>query len=116
MLKIRYWVIGGAVGGGVALRDKYENFRKQLPDFSEFLPDETANNLNEMWDRIKTNANLSAGIVTGAAHTGVERANTWLLELEKKLGSQIRDGIPDPGQGVFHFGTSCLSTFLHPKR
>ncbi|CAF0780463.1 unnamed protein product [Brachionus calyciflorus] len=43
LLKLRYLFLGSAVGGGVAIHNKYENFRSNLPDFSwmkEFIPED----------------------------------------------------------------------------
>ncbi|OQV11411.1 Dynamin-like 120 kDa protein, mitochondrial [Hypsibius exemplaris] len=96
LLKIRYWVLGGSVAGGVALKDRYENLKSQLPDipdFAQFFPEATATELHQMWDRIKDNAETGSGVVVGFAHEKLNRANTWLLDLEKRLGTQIREGI-----------------------
>ncbi|XP_077301417.1 opa1 mitochondrial dynamin like GTPase isoform X2 [Arctopsyche grandis] len=41
-LRLRYWVLGGAVGGGVTLKKKYSEWQENLPDLSwldDVLPD-----------------------------------------------------------------------------
>ncbi|KAG6458988.1 hypothetical protein O3G_MSEX011142 [Manduca sexta] len=51
MLKIRYLLLGGAVGGGMTLNKKYAEWKDGLPDMgwlNELLPD------NEQWDRFTT--------------------------------------------------------------
>ena len=97
---MRYWVLGGSVAGGVALKERYENLKNQLPDipdFTQFFPEATATELHNMWDRIKDNAEAGSGAVAGFAHDRLTRANTWLLDLEKRLGSQIREGVVEGG-------------------
>ena len=98
--QVRYWVLGGSVAGGVALKERYENLKNQLPDipdFTQFFPEATATELHNMWDRIKDNAEAGSGAVAGFAHDRLTRANTWLLDLEKRLGSQIREGVVEGG-------------------
>ncbi|GAU96707.1 hypothetical protein RvY_08114 [Ramazzottius varieornatus] len=98
LLKVRYWILGGSVAGGVALKDKYNNLKQQLPDipdFTQFFPEATADELHQMWDRIKERAESGSGTLAGFAHDRLNRANTWLLDLEKSLGSQIRNGITE---------------------
>ena len=98
LLKVRYWILGGSVAGGVALKDKYNNFKQQLPDipdFSQFFPEATADELQHMWDRMKDRAENGSGALVGFAHDRLNRANSWLLDLEKSLGSQIRNGITE---------------------
>ncbi|XP_059054424.1 dynamin-like 120 kDa protein, mitochondrial [Achroia grisella] len=51
MLKIRYLLLGGAVGGGMTLNKKYAEWKDGLPDMgwlNDLLPD------NEQWDRFTT--------------------------------------------------------------
>ncbi|XP_021202000.2 dynamin-like 120 kDa protein, mitochondrial isoform X3 [Bombyx mori] len=51
VLKIRYLVLGGAVGGGMTLNKKYAEWKDGLPDMgwlNDLLPD------NEQWDRFTT--------------------------------------------------------------
>ncbi|XP_049882110.1 dynamin-like 120 kDa protein, mitochondrial isoform X2 [Pectinophora gossypiella] len=51
MLKIRYLLLGGAVGGGMTLNKKYSEWKDGLPDMgwlNDMLPD------NEQWDRFTT--------------------------------------------------------------
>ncbi|KAJ0170638.1 hypothetical protein K1T71_014009 [Dendrolimus kikuchii] len=51
ILKIRYLVLGGAVGGGMTLNKKYAEWKDGLPDMgwvNDLLPD------NEQWDRFTT--------------------------------------------------------------
>jgi optic atrophy protein 1 len=48
VLKLRYLVLGGALGGGVTLNKKYEEWKDGLPDmkwFDEIMPD------NEQWSK-----------------------------------------------------------------
>ncbi|XP_078044320.1 opa1 mitochondrial dynamin like GTPase isoform X2 [Augochlora pura] len=49
-LKIRYLLLGGAVGGGVTLQKKYEQWKEVLPDMSwldSFMPD------NKEWQNLR---------------------------------------------------------------
>ncbi|KAI5643507.1 dynamin family domain-containing protein [Phthorimaea operculella] len=51
VLKIRYLVLGGAVGGGMTLNKKYAEWKEGLPDMgwlNDLLPDE------QQWDRFTT--------------------------------------------------------------
>ncbi|CAG4960996.1 unnamed protein product [Parnassius apollo] len=51
VLKIRYLLLGGAVGGGMTLNKKYIEWKDGLPDMgwlNDLLPD------NEQWDRFTT--------------------------------------------------------------
>ncbi|XP_022828651.1 dynamin-like 120 kDa protein, mitochondrial isoform X2 [Spodoptera litura] len=51
MLKIRYLVLGGALGGGMTLNKKYAEWKDGLPDMgwlNDLLPD------NEQWDQFTT--------------------------------------------------------------
>ncbi|XP_013133839.1 PREDICTED: dynamin-like 120 kDa protein, mitochondrial [Papilio polytes] len=51
VLKIRYLVLGGAVGGGMTLNKKYSEWKDGLPDMgwlNDLLPD------NEQWNRFTT--------------------------------------------------------------
>ncbi|XP_068624334.1 dynamin-like GTPase OPA1, mitochondrial isoform X2 [Battus philenor] len=51
VLKIRYLVLGGAVGGGMTLNKKYAEWKDGLPDMgwlNDLLPD------NDQWDRFTT--------------------------------------------------------------
>ncbi|KAG7295389.1 hypothetical protein JYU34_022438 [Plutella xylostella] len=51
LLKIRYLVLGGAVGGGMTLNKKYAEWKDGLPDMgwlNDLLPD------NDQWDRFTT--------------------------------------------------------------
>ncbi|XP_048488156.1 dynamin-like 120 kDa protein, mitochondrial [Plutella xylostella] len=51
LLKIRYLVLGGAVGGGMTLNKKYVEWKDGLPDMgwlNDLLPD------NDQWDRFTT--------------------------------------------------------------
>ncbi|XP_067005370.2 dynamin-like GTPase OPA1, mitochondrial isoform X2 [Anabrus simplex] len=51
MLKIRYLVLGGAVGGGMTLQKSYEQWKENLPDMKwldEYLPD------TEQWNSLRS--------------------------------------------------------------
>ncbi|KAM3968967.1 opa1 mitochondrial dynamin like GTPase isoform 2-T2 [Aphomia sociella] len=69
MLKIRYLVLGGAVGGGMTLNKKYAEWKDGLPDMgwvNDLLPD------NEQWDRF----------------------TTTLITAKDKIGDQLQIGLP----------------------
>lgn len=69
VLKIRYLILGGAVGGGMTLNKKYSEWKDGLPDMgwiNELLPD------NEQWDRF----------------------TTTLISAKDKIGDQLQIGVP----------------------
>ncbi|XP_028160805.1 dynamin-like 120 kDa protein, mitochondrial [Ostrinia furnacalis] len=69
MLKIRYLLLGGAVGGGMTLNKKYTEWKDGLPDMgwlNDLLPD------NEQWDRF----------------------TTTLISAKEKIGDQLQIGVP----------------------
>lgn len=52
VLKLRYLVLGGAIGGGVTMNKRYEEWKDGLPDMKwleEVLPD------NERWGQFARN-------------------------------------------------------------
>ncbi|CAH0687361.1 unnamed protein product [Chilo suppressalis] len=69
VLKIRYLLLGGAVGGGMTLNKKYTEWKDGLPDMgwlNDLLPD------NEKWDRF----------------------TTTLITAKDKIGDQLQIGVP----------------------
>lgn len=59
LLKLRYLFLGSAVGGGIVIQNKYDDFKNQLPDISwmkEFMSDEAfervANKMKSMYDLV----------------------------------------------------------------
>ncbi|XP_045781148.1 dynamin-like 120 kDa protein, mitochondrial isoform X1 [Maniola jurtina] len=69
MLKIRYLILGGAVGGGMTLNKKYAEWKDGLPDMgwlNELLPD------NDQWDKF----------------------TTTLISAKDKIGDQLQIGVP----------------------
>ncbi|KAL4707559.1 hypothetical protein ACJJTC_000311 [Scirpophaga incertulas] len=69
VLKIRYLLLGGAVGGGMTLNKKYTEWKDGLPDMgwlNDLLPD------NEQWDRF----------------------TTTLISAKDKIGDQLQIGVP----------------------
>uniref|UniRef100_A0A7G3AHH8 Dynamin-like GTPase OPA1, mitochondrial n=1 Tax=Lutzomyia longipalpis TaxID=7200 RepID=A0A7G3AHH8_LUTLO len=59
-LKLRYLVLGGAIGGGMTLNKKYEEWRDGLPDMKwldDILPD------NEQWHKFSKNLQAVGGAV-----------------------------------------------------
>ncbi|CAH2235213.1 jg10465 [Pararge aegeria aegeria] len=69
MLKIRYLILGGAVGGGMTLNKKYAEWRDGLPDMgwlNELLPD------NDQWDKF----------------------TTTLISAKDRIGDQFQIGVP----------------------
>ncbi|CAK1594900.1 unnamed protein product [Parnassius mnemosyne] len=87
VLKIRYLLLGGAVGGGMTLNKKYIEWKDGLPDMgwlNDLLPD------NEQWDRFTTtliNAKDRIGdqlqIDPRLREAGLERAaefRNWLAQ------------------------------------
>ncbi|XP_022828652.1 dynamin-like 120 kDa protein, mitochondrial isoform X3 [Spodoptera litura] len=69
MLKIRYLVLGGALGGGMTLNKKYAEWKDGLPDMgwlNDLLPD------NEQWDQF----------------------TTTLINAKSKIGDNLQIGVP----------------------
>ncbi|XP_075987956.1 opa1 mitochondrial dynamin like GTPase isoform X2 [Anticarsia gemmatalis] len=69
VLKIRYLLLGGAVGGGMTLNKKYAEWKDGLPDMgwlNELLPD------NDQWDQF----------------------TTTLISAKEKIGDQLQIGVP----------------------
>ncbi|XP_052747919.1 dynamin-like 120 kDa protein, mitochondrial isoform X2 [Galleria mellonella] len=69
MLKIRYLLLGGAVGGGMTLNKKYAEWKDGLPDMgwlNDLLPD------NEQWDKF----------------------TTTLISAKDTIGDQLKIGVP----------------------
>ncbi|KAJ8708170.1 hypothetical protein PYW08_010536 [Mythimna loreyi] len=69
LLKVRYLVLGGAVGGGMTLNKKYAEWKDGLPDMgwlNDLLPD------NEQWDQF----------------------TTTLINAKEKIGENIQIGVP----------------------
>ncbi|CAH0598609.1 unnamed protein product [Chrysodeixis includens] len=69
VLKIRYLLLGGAVGGGVTLNKKYVEWKDGLPDMgwlNELLPD------NDQWDRF----------------------TTTLIDAKESIGDKLQIGVP----------------------
>ncbi|XP_050357938.1 dynamin-like 120 kDa protein, mitochondrial isoform X2 [Nymphalis io] len=67
ILKIRYLILGGAVGGGMTLNKKYVEWKDGLPDMgwlNEILPD------NDQWDKF----------------------TTTLINAKEKIGDQLQIG------------------------
>ncbi|XP_068624336.1 dynamin-like GTPase OPA1, mitochondrial isoform X3 [Battus philenor] len=93
VLKIRYLVLGGAVGGGMTLNKKYAEWKDGLPDMgwlNDLLPD------NDQWDRFTTtliNARDRIGdqlqIDPRLRDAGVERA----AELRAWLAQRYEDAV-----------------------
>lgn len=59
VLKLRYIFLGSAVGGGIAIQNKYEDFKNQIPDISwmkQFMSDDAfervAGKMKEIYDTI----------------------------------------------------------------
>lgn len=59
LLKFRYLFLGSAVGGGIAIQNKYEDFKNQIPDISwmkQFMSDESfervANQMKSIYETI----------------------------------------------------------------
>ncbi|KAL0810263.1 hypothetical protein ABMA28_010425 [Loxostege sticticalis] len=69
MLKIRYLLLGGAVGGGMTLNKKYTEWKDGLPDMgwlNDLLPND------DQWDRF----------------------TTTLISAKDKIGDQLQIGVP----------------------
>ncbi|KAJ8705907.1 hypothetical protein PYW07_010684 [Mythimna separata] len=69
LLKVRYLVLGGAVGGGMTLNKKYAEWKDGLPDMgwlNDLLPD------NDQWNQF----------------------TTTLINAKEKIGENIQIGVP----------------------
>lgn len=99
LLKIRYIVLGGAVGGGMTLNKKYEEWKDGLPDMgwlNELLPD------NEQWGKFTTTLINAKDVIGDSLHIGVDRV-LWLgadprlrersAELKEWLAQRYEDAV-----------------------
>ncbi|CAG9572578.1 unnamed protein product [Danaus chrysippus] len=83
VLKIRYLVLGGAVGGGMTLNKKYSEWKDGLPDMgwlNDMLPD------NDQWDRFTTT------LITAKDRIGDQlQIDPRLREAGRARAAELRD-------------------------
>nr|XP_019527070.2 dynamin-like 120 kDa protein, mitochondrial isoform X1 [Aedes albopictus] len=93
VLKLRYLVLGGAIGGGVTLNKRYEEWKDGLPDMKwleEVLPD------NEKWGQftksllaVKDSVKDSIEIDPRLKQLSENKINEWREWFDKRLDNAI---------------------------
>lgn len=67
VLKLRYLVLGGAIGGGVTLNNRFEQWKEGLPDMKwldEIMPD------NDQWNNFSKGINSLRIALADSIHIG----------------------------------------------
>lgn len=96
LLRVRYLVLGSAVGGGVGLSQKYENWKKNLPDvpdvewFKRLFPSQDSLNefkssMNNLKDSI-TLEEWSRELAKKSTET-LKTLNDWVEEAKRSDNS-----------------------------
>lgn len=117
VLKIRYLLLGGAVGGGVTLNKKYTEWKDGLPDMKwldELMPD------NEKWnqwrgslinlrDQVKDNIEIDPRL-KALSEAKLQQFRTWFDQrLDDAIAASENNGqLPEVADGVF----ASLSGFV----
>nr|CAD7587495.1 unnamed protein product [Timema genevievae] len=94
VLKIRYLVLGGAVGGGVTLQKTYERWKEAMPDMTwldNYLPDSEKwdsfrGSLMSMSDKIKDSIELDPRLKA----LGMEKYQNFRGWFDRRLDDAIR--------------------------
>jgi len=70
ILKLRYLFLGSAVGGGIAIQNKYDDFKNQLPDISwmkQFMSEEAfervANKMKDIYEIVHPQNLVKASVL-----------------------------------------------------
>uniref|UniRef100_U5EJB3 Dynamin-like GTPase OPA1, mitochondrial n=1 Tax=Corethrella appendiculata TaxID=1370023 RepID=U5EJB3_9DIPT len=92
-LKLRYIVLGGAIGGGVTLNKRYEEWKDGLPDFKwldDVLPD------NEKWTKFSQNVNTIKDAVKDSINIDPRlkaltenKLNEWRIWFDERMNNAI---------------------------
>lgn len=92
-LKLRYLVLGGAIGGGMTLNKKYEEWKDGLPDMKwleDLMPD------NEQWVAFSKNLGQMTASVANAVQIdprlkqlGEEKMSEWRSWFDSRLDNAI---------------------------
>lgn len=109
VLKIRYIILGSAVGGGVQLSKKYEEWKDNLPDFPDFgwvkdmmPPADSIDKFRASLIDIKDKMALSEKFRSGAdaAATGFASVSEWLRTVKFESSPSVN------GTGFDDFATA----------
>ncbi|RNA43510.1 dynamin-like 120 kDa mitochondrial-like protein [Brachionus plicatilis] len=99
ILKLRYLFLGSAVGGGVAIHNKYENFRSNLPDLSwmkEFLPEDKYDQFySKMRETYNTINSPQIGIIMNRFSEIRNMANNYLENLKSNTEEGLNSALAD---------------------
>lgn len=92
-LKLRYLLLGGAIGGGMTLNKKYEDWKEGLPDFKwleDILPD------NEQWGKFSEGLITFRNSIKDSIHIdprlkqlGEDRMAEWRAWFDSRLDNAI---------------------------
>ncbi|KAK9869644.1 hypothetical protein WA026_003391 [Henosepilachna vigintioctopunctata] len=109
VLKVRYLLLGGAVAGGSALNQKYEDWKNGLPDLKwleDVLPDnnkwqEWRSSLVVMKDNVKNNIEIDPRLKSLTEAKYKELKNWFDRRLEDAIEAAEENGVPSspPVQG-----------------
>ncbi|KAK6733936.1 hypothetical protein RB195_017606 [Necator americanus] len=87
LLKLRYFVATGVIGGSVAARNWYEEWKSMLPDFS--LPEWSKVDTNSLWQELSEQlSHIREGFGSADADTKVA---TWIDRFQKFRKDRIAE-------------------------
>ncbi|XP_011259398.1 dynamin-like 120 kDa protein, mitochondrial isoform X2 [Camponotus floridanus] len=94
VLKIRYLLLGGAVGGGVTLQKKYEEWKEGLPDvkwIQNLIPNENQwQNFRESLMTLKNNVNDKIEIDPRIKEFGLTKYREYRMWFDQRLDNAIK--------------------------
>ncbi|CAJ0963299.1 unnamed protein product, partial [Mesorhabditis belari] len=99
VLRLRWFIATGAIGGSLAARNWYEDWKSKLPDFSmpEWVKFEESGAFNELSEKL---ASLRAGFGDARAE-GKEKWAGWMQKLEQRRnGQQESNSSGNEGSGA----------------
>lgn len=87
VFKIRYLFLGSAVGGGVGLSRKYEEFKSKLPEMPDFIKNVLDKNPLQTFDIDSWSASLSQ-----LSRDQLDTFNDWLDEARSAIKTSVQNG------------------------